>query len=228
VTCPTTPPPGLIAVPVPKAVLLLTEAEYLRGVKRGKWGKRTQEASKREAAAMGRSTISFGCPNAASAIRSHRTPIPYASSALMDGGAYPVLAHITRNTTANSAQERRSAQNKPFATAGFIAGTPPSARSGAAGHEAGRGPASIASGASETNKHMQRPTEGPPSCRAGRYGRQQREACAEEARRSRGALTPLGNLAARWRMQRQFHLAPRAARQGLSPVESEGWTGCSR
>jgi hypothetical protein len=34
------PPPGLIAVPVPKAVLLLTEAVYLRGIQRGKWWKR--------------------------------------------------------------------------------------------------------------------------------------------------------------------------------------------
>lgn len=32
------PPPGLIAVPVPKAVLLLTHAEFVRGVKRGSGG----------------------------------------------------------------------------------------------------------------------------------------------------------------------------------------------
>jgi hypothetical protein len=51
------PPPGLIAVPVPKAVLLRTEAKYVRGLKRGKWGTRTQEASKHEAAAMGGPTI---------------------------------------------------------------------------------------------------------------------------------------------------------------------------
>lgn len=56
-TCPMASPPGLIAVPVLKAVLLLTETEYVRGVKRGTWGKRTQEASKREVAAMGKPTI---------------------------------------------------------------------------------------------------------------------------------------------------------------------------
>jgi len=43
------PPPGLIAVPVPKAVLLLTEAEYVRGLKRGKPWKRMQAEAKREA-----------------------------------------------------------------------------------------------------------------------------------------------------------------------------------
>jgi hypothetical protein len=46
------PPAGLIAVPVPKAVLLLSEAEYIRGVKRGKWWKRAQATAKREVAAL--------------------------------------------------------------------------------------------------------------------------------------------------------------------------------
>ena len=45
-------PPALIAVPVPKAVLLLTEAEDIRAIKRGKWWKRTHAAGKREADAV--------------------------------------------------------------------------------------------------------------------------------------------------------------------------------
>ena len=35
---PTDPPPGLSAVPMPKVVLPLTEAEYVRGAKRGRRG----------------------------------------------------------------------------------------------------------------------------------------------------------------------------------------------
>src|SRR5512135_2590080 len=46
------PPPGLIAVPVPKAVLLLTHAEYVRGVERGKWWTRIQAEATREADAV--------------------------------------------------------------------------------------------------------------------------------------------------------------------------------
>jgi hypothetical protein len=41
-------PLGLIAVPVPKAVLLLTEAEYVGGSRRGKWPKRTQGEARRD------------------------------------------------------------------------------------------------------------------------------------------------------------------------------------
>jgi hypothetical protein len=54
VKSPTDPPPGPIAVPVPKAVLLLTEAEYLRGLRRGKWWRRTQAEAKRERVATQR------------------------------------------------------------------------------------------------------------------------------------------------------------------------------
>ena len=46
------PPSGLIGVPVPKAVLLLTEAEYVRGSRRGKWWKQIQAEAKREADAV--------------------------------------------------------------------------------------------------------------------------------------------------------------------------------
>ena len=48
---PTDPPPGLIAVPVPKAVLLLTQAAFVRGLKRRKWSKRMEGAFTREAEA---------------------------------------------------------------------------------------------------------------------------------------------------------------------------------
>jgi hypothetical protein len=41
------PPSGLIAVPVPKAILLLTEAEYLAGIRRGKWWRRRQAETRR-------------------------------------------------------------------------------------------------------------------------------------------------------------------------------------
>jgi len=46
------PAPGLILVPVLTAVLLLTYAEYVRGLKRGKWWKRTHATARREAAAL--------------------------------------------------------------------------------------------------------------------------------------------------------------------------------
>jgi len=46
------PPPGHIAVRVPKAVLLLTDAEYVRGLRRGTWWKRAQAVAKREADAV--------------------------------------------------------------------------------------------------------------------------------------------------------------------------------
>ncbi len=45
-------PTGLIAVRAPKDVSLLTPAEYVRGLKPGKWWKRTQAATKREAEAL--------------------------------------------------------------------------------------------------------------------------------------------------------------------------------
>jgi len=48
----TDPPPSLIAVPVPKAFLLLTYAEYVRGVKREKWWQRNQAEVKHEADAV--------------------------------------------------------------------------------------------------------------------------------------------------------------------------------
>jgi hypothetical protein len=41
---PTDPPPGLMAVPVPKALLPLTYAEYVPGLLRGKWWKRRHAA----------------------------------------------------------------------------------------------------------------------------------------------------------------------------------------
>ena len=46
---PLDPPPGLIAVPVPKAVLLLTQTEYLAGIRRGKWWARLVGEQRREA-----------------------------------------------------------------------------------------------------------------------------------------------------------------------------------
>ena len=42
-------PPGLIAVPVRKAVLLLRHVENVRGVRRGKRGRRMQAEATREA-----------------------------------------------------------------------------------------------------------------------------------------------------------------------------------
>jgi hypothetical protein len=42
-------PSGLIHVKVPKAVLLLTQAEYAAGIRRGKqWKRRTREAAREE------------------------------------------------------------------------------------------------------------------------------------------------------------------------------------
>jgi hypothetical protein len=37
---PTDPPPGMIPVPMKGAILLLTESEYLAGIRRGKWWRR--------------------------------------------------------------------------------------------------------------------------------------------------------------------------------------------
>ena len=45
-------PNGVIAVPVPKAVLLVTEVEYVRGQKRGKWWRRRHAEAKRDADAV--------------------------------------------------------------------------------------------------------------------------------------------------------------------------------
>lgn len=43
VPCSTDPPPGMIPVSLPKRCgLFLTHAEYIRGLKRGKWWKRRQ------------------------------------------------------------------------------------------------------------------------------------------------------------------------------------------
>jgi hypothetical protein len=43
----TDPPPGLIVVPLSKAVLLLTEREYLAGLRRGKvWRRKTSLAAR--------------------------------------------------------------------------------------------------------------------------------------------------------------------------------------
>ena len=50
---PTDPPPGLIAVPVPKAVLLLTPAEYRAGIRRGKWWRRRTELERRKPSTPG-------------------------------------------------------------------------------------------------------------------------------------------------------------------------------
>lgn len=41
------PPPGLIRVDVPKATLLLSEAEYRRAILRGKWWKRQTALARR-------------------------------------------------------------------------------------------------------------------------------------------------------------------------------------
>ena len=49
---PIDPPPDRIAVRVPKAVLLLTEAEYARGLERRRWRRRIQATVKREADAV--------------------------------------------------------------------------------------------------------------------------------------------------------------------------------
>jgi len=46
------PPSGLIAVPVPQAVRLLTAAEYGRGIRRGTWWTQIQAEAKRKAAAV--------------------------------------------------------------------------------------------------------------------------------------------------------------------------------
>ena len=51
------PPPGLIAVLVPKVVLLLAEAEYVRGITRGQWWRRTHAPAEREAAALTPQTL---------------------------------------------------------------------------------------------------------------------------------------------------------------------------
>ena len=48
---PRDPPPRLIAVHLPNVVLLLTDAEYIRRVKRGKWWKPAQATAKRAVAA---------------------------------------------------------------------------------------------------------------------------------------------------------------------------------
>jgi hypothetical protein len=50
--CTIDPPPALIAVPVSKALPLLTEAEYVRGIRRGKWRQRRQAEVKREVATL--------------------------------------------------------------------------------------------------------------------------------------------------------------------------------
>lgn len=52
-TLPAAPPLGFVAVPIPKALLLLTEAEYVRGIRRGKWWKRTQAEAQRAAEVIG-------------------------------------------------------------------------------------------------------------------------------------------------------------------------------
>ncbi len=54
--------PGLIRVPLPKGCeLLLTEREFVAGIKRGKWWRRTQAAARREAnAGTPTSTTSAG------------------------------------------------------------------------------------------------------------------------------------------------------------------------
>ena len=48
---PADPPPGLIVVPIPKALLLLTIEEYAAGIGRGKWWRRLVEMDRREALA---------------------------------------------------------------------------------------------------------------------------------------------------------------------------------
>jgi hypothetical protein len=44
---PTDSPPGLIPVPMKGAILLLTESEYLAGVRRGKWWRRRVATERR-------------------------------------------------------------------------------------------------------------------------------------------------------------------------------------
>ena len=61
-------PPGLIAVPVPRAVLLLTYTEYVRGLKRGEWWKPMQAAVKREADAV---TLDTRAPRRSSTLAAH-------------------------------------------------------------------------------------------------------------------------------------------------------------
>lgn len=46
-TAPTDPPPGLIAVPVPKALRLLIEVDYSRDIRRGTWWRRRQADPRR-------------------------------------------------------------------------------------------------------------------------------------------------------------------------------------
>ena len=52
------PPPGLIPVPLGKAyLLLLTEREYLAGIRRGKWWRRATANAKRESKAPAPETV---------------------------------------------------------------------------------------------------------------------------------------------------------------------------
>jgi hypothetical protein len=45
---PTDPPPGLIPVPMKGAVLLLTQAEFIAGVRRGNWWRRQAAMERRD------------------------------------------------------------------------------------------------------------------------------------------------------------------------------------
>jgi len=102
--CTTDPPPGLITVPVPKAVLLLTHAEYVRGLKRGEWWKRTQAQAKREVDAVtpktrapgrGRRSRCTTMMNPASRDGSAATPSrPIPQGRCRGGGAWKVRGRV--------------------------------------------------------------------------------------------------------------------------------------
>jgi hypothetical protein len=55
------PPPGLIAVDIPKATLLLNAAEYRRAILRGKWWRR-QQAHQRRTAEIATADVAPGSP----------------------------------------------------------------------------------------------------------------------------------------------------------------------
>lgn len=54
------PPSGLVAVQIPKALLLLTLDEYTRGIRRGKWWRRRQAMLAREATSAAGPVVASG------------------------------------------------------------------------------------------------------------------------------------------------------------------------
>jgi len=56
------PPPGLIPVPMKGAVLLLTQAEFTAGIRRGKWWRRRVTMERREATSAASPVVASGDP----------------------------------------------------------------------------------------------------------------------------------------------------------------------